>query len=72
MDFSITKTQKITERFSGEFRAEFYNVMNHPTFATDAIGATCTLASCTADDPSIRLAVAASATRCLAMAARAA
>ena len=48
LDTNVSKTQKITERFSAEFRASFFNVLNHPTFSPDAIGATCTLASCTA------------------------
>jgi hypothetical protein len=48
LDSNISKTQKITERFSAEFRASFFNVFNHPTFAPDAIGATCVLNGCTA------------------------
>jgi len=48
LDSNITKTQKITERFSTEFRAEFYNIFNHPNFSPDAIGATCALGNCTA------------------------
>jgi hypothetical protein len=31
-DMSITKTFKFKERFGAEFRAEFFNVLNHPTF----------------------------------------
>ncbi|HTS12046.1 MAG TPA: carboxypeptidase-like regulatory domain-containing protein [Candidatus Limnocylindrales bacterium] len=33
MDFSITKDVKITERFSTEFTAVFYNVTNHNQYA---------------------------------------
>ena len=32
-DFSIFKKFPIKERFSTEFRAEFFNVLNHPTFS---------------------------------------
>jgi hypothetical protein len=32
-DFSIGKNWKFTERFSAQFRAEFFNVLNHPNFA---------------------------------------
>jgi hypothetical protein len=48
LDASITKRQAITERFSAEFRAELYNVFNHPAFGqpTAAIGG-CTTSSCT-------------------------
>ena len=31
-DFSVQKTTKITERQSVEFRADFYNITNHPAF----------------------------------------
>ncbi len=33
MDFSIFKGFKFTERFGAEFRAEFFNVFNHPTLS---------------------------------------
>jgi hypothetical protein len=33
LDMSLAKRHQITERFSAEFRAEFFNVLNHPTFA---------------------------------------
>jgi hypothetical protein len=48
VDTSIAKRQKITERFSAEFRAEFYNLLNHPNFAqpSGAIGTSCTFAGC--------------------------
>ena len=29
-DTSVSKTQKFTERFSAEFRGEFFNIFNHP------------------------------------------
>ena len=31
-DFSVTKNFKIKERLSAQFRAEFFNVLNHPLF----------------------------------------
>jgi hypothetical protein len=48
LDMSVTKTQKITERFSVEFRAESFNIVNHPMFFLpgNSIGS-CTLDSCT-------------------------
>jgi hypothetical protein len=35
-DLSVTKTFKFRERFGAEFRAEFFNVLNHPTFTNPA------------------------------------
>ncbi len=32
-DFSVVKNWKITERFEVQFRAEFFNLLNHPNFA---------------------------------------
>jgi len=32
-DFSITKNTQLAERLNVQFRAEFFNVLNHPTFA---------------------------------------
>jgi hypothetical protein len=32
-DFSVFKVMKLGERFSGQFRAEFFNILNHPNFA---------------------------------------
>ena len=32
-DFSVAKNWKFGERFSAQFRAEFFNVLNHPNFA---------------------------------------
>ena len=33
MDLSIYKTWTFTEKISAQFRAEFFNVLNHPEFA---------------------------------------
>ena len=33
VDFSIFKTFRIRERYNATFRAEFFNVLNHPIFA---------------------------------------
>jgi len=32
-DFSVEKNWQFTERFSGQFRAEIFNILNHPNFA---------------------------------------
>jgi hypothetical protein len=31
-DFALSKNTKITESFSAQFRAEFFNIFNHPSF----------------------------------------
>lgn len=36
LDLGVLKTMKATERISVQFRAEFFNVFNHPNFATPA------------------------------------
>ncbi|HET6205171.1 MAG TPA: TonB-dependent receptor [Terracidiphilus sp.] len=37
-DFSTFKNFKITERFSMQFRAEFFNILNHPNFNAPNFG----------------------------------
>ena len=32
-DFSVVKNWRFTERFEVQFRAEFFNILNHPNFA---------------------------------------
>ena len=34
LDFSLVKDTKLTERMQVQFRAEFFNIFNHPTFQT--------------------------------------
>ncbi len=38
LDFSLFKNFQFTERFSGQFRAEFYNIANHPNFNAPNFG----------------------------------
>jgi hypothetical protein len=33
LDIALAKTTAITERFTLQFRAEFFNALNHPEFA---------------------------------------
>jgi hypothetical protein len=33
LDFSLAKNFHVTERFRLQFRAEFFNILNHPNFA---------------------------------------
>ena len=48
LDTSLAKTQKFTERVSAEFRAEIFNIFNHPNFAQPGTSLnSCTLSSCT-------------------------
>ena len=37
-DFSLIKTTKLTERISFDFRAEFFNIFNHPSFTSPEAG----------------------------------
>lgn len=37
MDLSVVKTWKFNERLSSQFRAEFFNVLNHPNFMDPAL-----------------------------------
>jgi hypothetical protein len=39
VDFSLTKTTKITERFSHELRVEAFDLFNHPNFANPGLTA---------------------------------
>ena len=41
-DFSVTKNTKITERFNLQFRAEFFDIFNHPNFGDPVLTATST------------------------------
>jgi outer membrane receptor protein involved in Fe transport len=36
LDLSLHKTTRVTERISAQFRAEFFNILNHPNFAAPA------------------------------------
>jgi len=38
MDFSTFKNMKLTERFTLQFRAEFFNIFNHPNFNAPGFG----------------------------------
>ena len=37
-DFSLFKAYQINERFSAQFRAEFFNILNHPNFNAPGFG----------------------------------
>jgi hypothetical protein len=37
-DFSTFKAFKFSERFSAQFRAEFFNILNHPNFSAPGFG----------------------------------
>ena len=41
-DFSVTKNTKITERFNVQFRAEMFDIFNHPNFGDPVLTATST------------------------------
>jgi hypothetical protein len=38
LDFSLFKAFKLTERFSMQFRSEFFNILNHPNFNAPNFG----------------------------------
>ena len=38
LDFSAFKTFKLSERFSAQFRSEFFNILNHPNFNAPGFG----------------------------------
>jgi hypothetical protein len=38
LDFSTFKAFQINERFSMQFRAEFFNILNHPNFSAPGFG----------------------------------
>jgi Carboxypeptidase regulatory-like domain len=46
VDLSLAKKQQITESVSAEFRAESFNIFNHPAFAQPASGVTCSATTC--------------------------
>jgi hypothetical protein len=51
LDLSVTKEWKLHERFKAQFRAEFFNVLNHPSFA-NPYGGTSGYGPGAFDDPS--------------------
>jgi hypothetical protein len=51
LDFSVTKNWKFGERLTAQFRAEFFNVLNHPNFA-NPYGGTSGYGPGNFDDPS--------------------
>ncbi len=51
LDFSVTKNWRFGERLTAQFRAEFFNVLNHPNFA-NPYGGTSGYGPGNFDDPS--------------------
>jgi len=55
-DFSLVKDTRLTERVRVQFRAEFFNILNHPQFAnpdTNFTSATFGVISSTAVNPRV-------------------
>jgi hypothetical protein len=52
MDFSVSKSWKFGERFTTQFRAEFFNITNHPNFA-NPFGAATGQGTGASADPSV-------------------
>jgi hypothetical protein len=46
LDLSLAKRHKITEGLSAEFRAESFNIFNHPAFAAPSTGVSCSSTTC--------------------------
>jgi len=46
LDMSVSKRQKVNERFAAEFSCEFFNIFNHPVFAQPATSVTCSATTC--------------------------
>ena len=46
VDMSVAKRQQITEGISAEFRAESFNIFNHPAFAQPSTNVTCSATTC--------------------------
>ena len=51
LDLSVTKGWKLRERLTAQFRAEFFNIFNHPNF-TNPYGSSNGFGSGLYDDPS--------------------
>jgi hypothetical protein len=52
IDTSVTKRQKITERLTSEFRAELFNVLNHPVIGAGSTNLGCSSSGCSYFVPS--------------------
>ena len=52
LDMSVTKNFKFGERLTAQFRAEFFNILNHPSFA-NPYGGTSGYGPGNFDDPSV-------------------
>jgi hypothetical protein len=52
LDMSVTKNWKFGERLTAQFRAEFFNILNHPSFA-NPYGGTSGYGPGNFDDPSV-------------------